>query len=376
MVSGLHVWLAILVLYLLESLRITTPSAVLFRRRVRGSGWVPVQPFEYPGTGRYSWVVRSLSPGAGRDFVSEEFLVAMDAQKIAPNTALSGSRSPAVSWDEIRSTSTTDRFVMVNGSNYLFCESAGHALAAKAQLDKLRAVPVRDREAALEACVRSAFASGANGAACEFSTPATMVRFFAAVLWLLLIVEFPLMLLFFRSDAAMLMVASACLVLDLAILVSVVRVRRRMHPGSGFPWFVVKYLFYPIAALRAADDATEGSAPERHPILFALESCEGEARDDLLRRIYLRVLYPVSRSIETEPDREAVSATWNRLVATHMETLLKANAPAVLKTLVPQVREDGARSWCPRCLIQYRHDEGICADCRGIALRGFKGAGK
>jgi hypothetical protein len=366
MISGFHVWLALIVLYLIDSIRVTTRSAVLFRRRIFSAEWLGSFPFLYPGNGKFGWTLASLLPGAAATIIVQDFVLAMDERHIAPNTALVNSRRGALAFAEISGTGTDDRFLTVNGSHYVYCDSASDAQLLRECIDEAFA----QGPASL---IRSYLEQPVGDGPEIFNRRMRSVRILSGAMWLLLFLLLPIALWIAGNDIVLIPVAGVMWLLAIGVAIAAALAKKRIYRAGRFPWEVLKYIFYPVAALRAEDDLAQGLAAGVHPVKFALEKCSGPVRARLLRDLYLRTLHPVSLSVSQggEP-AEQVSNWWNAFASKELLKMISVQAPDSMASLRPERQEQGSLAWCPRCLVQYSQAKSFCADCPGIELLPFR----
>jgi len=371
MLSGFHFWLALLGLHLLENMRITTGSAVVFYRRSFSGNWQARTPFSYPGGGRWGWILSSLSPLNPTTLVAQDFALAMNEEQFSPNAALSSSKSAAVPYNQIQSVCADESWVLVNGNRYLRCECRDAAEQFSRQIDEIRRLPAQKRTAAIESILDQAFKGGMSERLRLFRSSAQTVEILVAWLWMTAFVLLPFMLAATGSDAVLLPLLAGIWLLAAAIARASVKARQRIEGKKtpGFPWKSLKYALYPVAALRAYQDLAERVVNKTHPLALCTELCSDSQEPELAIELVLRIRYP--RAGATNAEVNAVSEWFNARLEQRMTKHLNERRPDILKKLIPERLNEGCLSYCPRCRMQYRRADGICSDCPGVALKSF-----
>ena len=367
MVSGFHLWLALIGLYLLESSRITTASAIVFRCRLFSKKWSAKPPFGYPGAERWGWIFAPLVPGGDPSIVSQDFLVAYGLEKIAPNAALVASAASAISYDQIKKVTVDESSVRINDAKFVRCQSSAFAKQTKQEIEQLCNLLPSAREQTIVRLVDSSLRSDARQRLNELRKALRAVRMLVAALWVTAFVLLPVALLVAENDLVLLPVAALTWSLAIAVAFVAPRARRR----RGFPWESLKYVLYPVAAMRAQEDLAQDWFTGLHPIALCTDLCVDAERSRCARDILLRVRHPAVLSLANDPGVIAVSDWFNNLLARRLERHLSKAAPEVLKDLVPSQLDSNCVSYCPRCRAQYSVLEGICADCAGVPLQPF-----
>ena len=193
-------------------------------------------------------------------------------------------------------------------------------------------------------------------------------------LWLVAFVLLPAALLVAGNDLVLVPIAALIWLLALALAFIVPKARKRIYPDGArrFPWESLKYVFYPVAAMRAREDLTTDRFADMHPLALCTELCADTERIRCARELLLRIRHPAVLSLVQDQEVDAVSNWFNKLLAERLEKHLAETAPEILTDLIPLPLDPSCVSYCPRCQSQYRIMEGACTDCAGVSLQPFR----
>lgn len=162
----------------------------------------------------------------------------------------------------------------------------------------------------------------------------------------------------FRLGArpALVPIALALLLLDLAVAAAVWTVLPRLPRRTGVPgkWACLKYAVYPPAALMAPVELMWPLLQDIPPVTAVLATCGPDTPVALVRTEWARL----SHTLENRPNEEAVQ---------HLrQDCREAGLTWSAVTAAPSTRDAQANSYCPRCHTQFRLDPNACPDCDGI----------
>ncbi len=156
------------------------------------------------------------------------------------------------------------------------------------------------------------------------------------------------------------------LVMHLCVLITFFRAHRHVFESSrGDRWSAaMPFLLAPPMATAAHMALTKPMARGLHPVAAAFPLCDDESFRELALDYVRRAEFPLS-----DPDPENPSET-----PAPMRGALRSLAERRLGPIeldAPQRESETARTYCPRCLAEYSDESGTCADCAGVALKGF-----
>lgn len=384
MVSGFHLWIVLAGLFVLENLRVLSPSSVIFRRRWipadNDGDWVAASAPEYPASGRWSWALGPLLPWRGPLLVAQDAVVALSPQAIAPNVALNVKCSRAFRYGDIESVAADDGVVRINRAYFVRCDTQSNALRVATLIERLQTLPEGLRESEIRAAVRCSFERQSNLAEGleTFRRKTRAIGLLVDALWMTCFIVLPIALILVHNDVVLIPVAAIIWTLSLGVAVAAPLARRRLESGvrSGFPWSSVKYLIYPVSAMRAREELGRDLCVGWHPAAVCVELLRGKDRADRCRELFLHEEHPASFSGADQLEVQAVSIWFNRLAASEMKRYLVKAAPEALTELTPARPDDRAVAFCPRCRMTYQSALDNCPDCPGVSLETFRRPGR
>lgn len=376
MATGFTLWFALLGLYLIESLRLTAVRSLIFVPRLFRDGSNGRAPNTYPGNGRWAWTLLPVWPVRPVVLVSSPPLVAWGLEHFSPNVTFVQSTLAAIQYEDVKTVSADEKTLRVNGSKFMRFESEAEAQAARVLLERLRATAAGKRESVIRECVSQAFTEKIMVQRLARIKQATRyVRVLSNALWWILVVVFPLTLLLLRvPDAFVILgVGAVALLLAVAVAVSFAKAGAQLHPDqkAKYRWKSVKFVVYPVGAMRAVDELTLDSQAGIHPVVLATVLGKGARQLADVKRSWQQACSPLPMSVDADAKALACSLWFNGLVRAEMKSYLTKALPAALVEERVQPHDKGCLSYCPNCKTQYVAATGTCADCRGVPLRAF-----
>jgi hypothetical protein len=171
-----------------------------------------------------------------------------------------------------------------------------------------------------------------------------------------------------RSDAVLLPILGAIWFLAVCITAASMAAYRQIHSNKQrrFPWFTLKYPFYPVAALRASADLSRRLFEPVHPVTLSASVCAPEQHSSLVAEMVSRYSYAPIGS--TDPEASTISIWFADLVGERIQACAGGEN---LKPLAPRPLNSTCLAYCPRCQCQYVRTAGMCSDCPGVPLRPF-----
>jgi hypothetical protein len=133
----------------------------------------------------------------------------------------------------------------------------------------------------------------------------------------------------------------------------------------------VKFVVYPVGALRAPDELALDSLAGVHPVVVSLVMGTGTRQLAEVKGLWEQARSRFPMSVQAEAKALESSLWFNGLLCAEMKTYLSQKLPAALKEERVRPHDAGCLSYCPNCKAQYVTKAGTCADCPGVALRAF-----
>lgn len=207
----------------------------------------------------------------------------------------------------------------------------------------------------------------------EFSLWRRPLAWLCNGLWIYLFVAAPLIV-----HAVGLKQSWASLLAGLIVLTSFIawryrRAHQALYPDADEERFThsLTMLLAPTSAIRALDTLSRPLLERSHPLALAQRFSSPEYFFQMARRVWAELQYPEARrtaEVSAAVIQERRRMEWRVVV----EDFLRRNKidPAELAR-APARLDESCHSYCPRCLAQFIHPSGQCADCGGIALVPF-----
>jgi hypothetical protein len=302
--------------------------------------------------------------------------VAWGIDDFAPNVIFALSAVPAIAYQDVKTVSVDEKTLQVNGATFVRCESEAEANIVRERLERLKALPPNKREAVIREFVSAAFAEKAVVDQMARVTRATrFVRILSTTLCSVLVLAFPLLLLMLRVPDAFVILPLGALTLLLAVAISVsfAKAGGQLHPEQRvkYRWKSVKFLVYPVGAMRALDELTLDALAGIHPVVFSLVLGKGARRLKEVKSLWQQAHSPFPMTVQADAKALERSLWFNELVCQEMKSYLAQKLPAALEEESVQRQNSACVSYCPNCKTQYVTKTGTCADCQGVALRAF-----
>jgi hypothetical protein len=315
------------------------------------TAWLPVS---LSIRGVYSYVAFAFNPGGRHDQV----------ERWEP-------------FDHIRSIAVRERDVLVNDT--LFVRAASPALAAHlaALVRDLRGRPEAERAARIEAEIERSFDDGAvRDLLARYDREAAPIRRLGAILLLHLFVVLPVVLWLRGLIATWPWLLGSTLALAAIVAWRYWVAHARLDPAGGVDRWgsAVAMVLCPPLAARAAVLLSRDRFALHHPLAVGAVLCDAADAGRLAAGLLLDARCPVAPPCPAEDPGAREAEGWYRdRVLRAMEGFVartRGSADDLLSRVVPE--RDG-RACCPRCRVQYRSTEGVCADCGGLLLQPIHG---
>jgi hypothetical protein len=348
-----------------------------------GSRWRLRHPGVVLGNAHGAVVFANPLPPLGTVLLSHPFPVSLSPQAMLSFTSVcldAGGRPPqAARWlayPEAQFIGTEGRSVLVNATIFIKASSPTAARRLADLLRELKALPEKDRAAAIRRSLAATLdAKAARQRWEEYLVRSPRLRWLGNLLFVYLFVIAPGMIWFFGFRLAGLWVAAGLLAQTFTIGWHFWRAHGAIYPGGSEERFTpfLTMLLAPPTAIRARDLLARRLVENFHPLAVAAVCCPGAPFQRLARRVLLDLRFPVLPSAPSSETAVVQTEEWFRGVL--LEECERAVERAGLKlsdvTQPPARSETTHRSYCPRCDAQFDVGTGACADCGGRALAAF-----
>jgi len=305
----------------------------------------------------------SLSPDGVYSYVSHN----INAVWRPPQTAR------YVRFDAIKEIEATGRQVRVNGELLVSAGSPSLARHLAGQLKKLQGLAKEKRSAAIAEMLRDRFdVKTIEKSISELRARSAMLQGCTNVLFSYLFIFLPIWIsrFGFLRDWPILLAVLLLLTATNAFLFN--RAYKVLYPDAGEErfthWFMI--CFSPATAVRAHDALSRPLLERFHPLAVAKELLDGEKFKRFGAEVLVELRHPrLPLCPTTDAEPLAAEKQSREALLEMVEKFLKTNGLDIDElTRSPAPSDESCRTYCPRCRAQFTLEQGICADCGGIAL--------
>lgn len=133
-------------------------------------------------------------------------------------------------------------------------------------------------------------------------------------------------------------------------------------------------LLSPASAMRAQDRLVREVVADCHPLSVAAVTTAPEVFSAFTRRMLRDLWHPLQPVCASNDEAAQEAEAWfrYRLSETLEQRATEAGVPLADVKEPPIADGADARTFCPRCEMQFVTESGVCTDCGGIALQSFE----
>jgi hypothetical protein len=272
-------------------------------------------------------------------------------------------------FESIRSISSHERTIRINGAAAIQAQSAVLAIDLSRHLEELRGMPAATRADAIRSALGRSFDPDLVRAAwSRFRKASRALTILAALPLAWLTVVTPLALILAGPLASWPFLLGGLILAGLAASIEFVRVHRRELPGVPDRWLhAVSMTLFPIAAIRAADRISKEKVALFNPLAVVAVFCDDAGGDSILRRLG----FDLERGTAAHAGAPAAACRewYHEQKRSAFKGLLKAVGRNPLGA--PERADDGMAAYCPRCHAQFQQGTDQCSDCVDATLVTF-----
>lgn len=363
-VDGLLIVLA--VVYLVECATWVPRDAVPFRQGLFGR-WKHAPPSEWGGHDRNAFVFAGPLPPLPPLILCRPWPIAIGEDGISP---LPPAEARLLPWDSLREVRIDGKTLLVEGARVAVFLSAEAAHEVGVLLERLAALPPKQRAEELCAAVRRSLdVEAARARHKEYRSAAGVLAVSANLLVVVLFgvvpATFHLPFLALRWYLVLVWALGvwALVILDFA------RAMKALYPERKRRKQIVIMAVSPLAALRARDAVARDALASFHPLAAARALLDAPRFEAFARNALAEARFPVPKP------RSPAEESWRALVVEEMERFLRHEKVDPEALLAPPPREGPeCLSYCERCRSQYTVREGTCHACGDRPLTPYPGS--
>jgi hypothetical protein len=344
-------------------------------------GWRFLLPSTIAGTSNRGLVMLNPLPPLGFSFVCNPLPVSLSADAVLAfvTCSLQDQVEPEQSrhlckLDTIKTISSSDATVVINGRPFVTCASPAVAQTTVAALCRVQQAPRSQRAGVIEEVLADSLdLTAVRQVVTRLRQRTGTLRILCNLLFLLLLVVLPLTFarLYLLWYAVLLVVGLAALVA--AIVILFFRLHRSSAPEQGryrVESVVVMSLCPPLA-VRALDLLSRHLLSRFHPLAVAAVLTDRQRFESLARQVLLDLSHPLPYDLN-EPVQRETEAFHRGLLLKLLQELVESQGtdPDAL-IAPPQPASEACKWYCPRCHSQLTVERAECPDCGPIPLQRF-----
>ncbi len=350
----------------------------------RGRGWRVTHPGALAGNSSGGFILAAPLPPLGTVFIANQLPLSFSVDGVVAFVATNvnpGWRPPQsgafVRWEQLGPVRVRGKKLFVNGVLFLVTATPGLARYLKSELQRVAKLSPAHRETAIAEMLRRSLDGPAiQSRLREWRARSSAVRLLANLLFLYLLLIVPGMIWYFGFGLTWLGLLLGLLALTIATAIFFDRAHRALYPNAGDERFVhtLTIALAPSSALRAHDALSRPLLESFHPLGVAKQLLPDDEFGPFARRILLDLRHPARPCVNSdEPTVVATEAGSRHALLAAAEDFLQQQGLLPEKLArAPLPLDEGCRSYCPRCEVQFTTPTGVCVDCGGlpaVALR-------
>jgi hypothetical protein len=130
---------------------------------------------------------------------------------------------------------------------------------------------------------------------------------------------------------------------------------------------LVRFILWPLSAIRANDILVHGILSRYHPAAVALALCSKSDAVAFLRKILRDLRHPLYPDVDGELAR-SIDSDWRTLMVRGVEeTARRMGIEEWELEDIPSMTDPSIIAYCPRCLVQFSSALAACPDCLGVS---------
>lgn len=363
-------------LYLLECLLSLRPRELAVYTPITAFNWRVARAEEWFGNDR-------LGLSIGNPFVLRGSLVVPKGLPFSLSPAgitncppdkmeAGGDAARYVSFASITDVRSRFEEVIINGERFATVRSADWAQRIVSDIAALTRLSIEDREAQIRLWVSQRLDDRALAEDWRrFLRVSRPARVLATALLVLCYVVSPIAIFGFAPSTWKLLLP-AVLLLSASTAVAHYRAHQKLYPSDRYQRWVqaLSIVLYPPAGMRCTDKLSVDALIAYSPAIVLPFLCGNQAAMSDIRKYCVDIERVAQRPVSTVTDEADACGRWFGGVVGEV-TLLAWQRMSVNVAVPPTPEDDYARSYCPRCHVQFREGAARCSDCDEFPLVSF-----
>lgn len=276
----------------------------------------------------------------------------------------------ALAFEEICSVRTAEADLILNDCVFVSCRDGEQASLIAETVDALRKIPEEKRQVILDHLLVSMLDDGkVKEIVAKYRIRSDDLRILCSAAFLLIFVFFPAMTIGKGFGFALLATLVPFLVIAPLLCYFFLPLHRRYMPGGKGARIlhIVRFVLWPLSAIRAADPTAHCLLSRFHPVAVALALCPRSSAVEFIQKILRDLRHPISPDLDGELAR-SIDRDWRDLlirVVREKALRLGMGEQEVERSL--SLPDPSMVSYCPRCHAQFSSPLADCPDCPGVS---------
>jgi hypothetical protein len=379
-------YIALVVLYILECTAYVPRGSAAFIRKAAGKALLRF-PRRGVSNNRGGLVLGPLVPGAGTVFVVPQWPVALGEEGalgwVAESLELeerAHQTGAFVRFEEMPKPARADfRDVVAGGVTLASVSSSLFARRVAEGIESVRGAPKEKRAEAIDAIIAAhTDVEGARRRVDQVERETAALRWAGFAIAIVVFLVAPAAVMTLGLGRIWLPLLAGVFAVTWVGAALFFRAHRRLLPDErleriGLLLLIGFMPISPLLAVRAVDAIARSALHGYHPLAVALAIAPPEQQRSFALHLLRDARWPRRPvCLSDDPAAQAVEESYREALRRGLMTIAEEASIPVAEATSPPAQEEGAKSYCPRCLSQLEQDIEACADCGGVPVKAFE----
>jgi len=280
-----------------------------------------------------------------------------------------------IKYDEIKSVSTIDKNIFINGDMFVKCSTSTQAIFIKDILLRLISLNNEQRENEIKRIVQETFdVEKARERIETYNDKSYKLRICCNLLFVYIFMIVPVLVYFYGTIKIFILLLALMYLLSISIAIVFYFIHKMFYSAQRSDRIIdmVKMIIFPPTAVRANDFLSLNLLTNYHPLAVAQILFDKIKFDKYSKKVVIDLKYPIINNFENE--QVTLTNRWHRSNLENIVAAFLHNKSVDMKNLLiaPFPENVSCKSYCPRCETQYIVQGDICSVCGTIELIPFK----
>ena len=281
----------------------------------------------------------------------------------------------SVKYDEMKSVSTIDKDIFINGNMFVKCSTPIQSVFIKDILLKLISLNDKQRENEIKRIVQETLdVKNARKEIEKFDDKSYKLRIFCNLLFLYIFLIVPVLVYFYGTIKLFIILLVLMYLSSISVSIIFYTIHKMFYPAQKGERIIdmIKMIIFPPTAVRANDFLSLNLLVNYHPLTVGLILFDNINFENIAKKVLIDLKHPIINDFENE--QVDLTNKWHRSNLENIVIDFLHNNSVDIKNLIiaPSPENVSCKSYCPRCEAQYTIQNGICSECSNMALISFK----